>query len=94
MSSTDAEAKAVEGDHFPFAVGDNGCNTTSTSSPSAPGDSSSTAARRRGMASNVVGGSAAIINKGSTTDGGEREPGHLINAQPAKSLSSKVERGL
>ncbi|CAB1117059.1 unnamed protein product [Ectocarpus sp. CCAP 1310/34] len=94
VSSTDAEAKAVEGDRIPFAVGDKGSNATSPSSPSASGDSSSTAARGRGMACSIVGGSAAIVNKGSTTDGGERELVHPIRAQPAKSSSSKVERGL
>ncbi|CAN0064908.1 unnamed protein product [Ectocarpus sp. 4 AP-2014] len=89
VSSTNAEAKAVEGDRIPFAVGDKGSNATSPSNPSASGDSSSTAARRRGMACSIVGGSAAIVNKGSTTDGGERELGHPIRAQPAKSSSSK-----
>ncbi|CBJ26008.1 armadillo/beta-catenin repeat family protein / U-box domain-containing protein [Ectocarpus siliculosus] len=88
VSSTDSEAKAVEGDRNPFAVGDKGSNATSPSSPSAPGNSSSTAARRRGMACSIV-GSAAIVNKGPTTDGGEREPRHPISPQPAKSSSSK-----
>ncbi|CAM9708929.1 unnamed protein product [Ectocarpus fasciculatus] len=90
---TDAEAKAVEGDRTLFAVGDKGSNAPSPSSPSAPGDSSSMAARRRGMACSIVGGSAAIANKGSTTNDREQEPGHPINAQRAKFLSSKHEEG-
>lgn len=94
VSPTDTEAKAVEGDRTLFAVGDKGSNATSPSSPSAPGDSPSMAARRRGMACSIVGGSAAIANKGFTTDGREQEPGHPINAQPAKFSSSKVELGL
>ncbi|CAN0470550.1 unnamed protein product [Ectocarpus sp. 12 AP-2014] len=93
VSSTDAEAKAVEGDRISFAVGDKGSNATSPSSPSASGDSSSTAARRRGMACSIVGGSAAIVNEGSTMDGGERELGRPIRAQPAKSSSSKNKVG-